>query len=156
LIKTLHSYSQKKYIMKKLILVLLLFSVPLVYVAQSFTKDGKTYSQSSSAKSDIAQKNAYWEANSNEIFIEVLIEEYYDGNGIRVSLNLGDHYNSLLSSQKDKKLFEDLFNEVSTMNNIPDLLGYLTNEGFEIINYSTLSLDDYIRHQIILSQRFVK
>ena len=142
--------------MKKLTLVLLLFSIPFIYAAQSFTKDGKTYSQSASSDSDIAKKNAYLEENSNEIFIEVLIEEYYSGNGIRVNLNLGDNFNSSISTQEDKKLFENLFNEVSTMNNIPDLLGYLSKEGFKIINYSTLSLDDYIRHQIILSQRFDK
>ncbi len=139
-----------------MILVLLVFSIPVVYSAQSFSKDGKTYTQSSSVNNDIAKKNAYWVANSNEIFIEVVVEEYYNGNGLRVNLILGDNYNSLLSEKNDIKLFDDLFNEVTTMNNIPDLLGYLSEQGFHITNYATFPLDDYIRHHIILSQRFGK
>ena len=143
--------------MKNLIIVLLLLSFPVVYSAQSFTKDGKTYSQSTaSSNAEKAQKLEYWYANSTEIFIEVVIEEYYDGNGLRISLNLGDNYNSALSKNEDLKLFERLFNEVTMMNNIPDLLGYLSEEGFIIINYSTFPLGDYIRHQVILSQRFSK
>lgn len=143
--------------MKKLTLVLLLlFSIPCVYSAQSFSKDGKTYSKSSSGDSNNQQESSYWIANSVEIYIEVVVEEYYNGNGLRVSLNLGDNYSSSLSTKEDIKLFENLFSEVSTMNNVPDLLGYLSEEGFKIVNYSTLALDDHIRHQIILSQRFAK
>ena len=141
--------------MKKLTLVLLLLSIPLVYPAQSFSKDGKTYLKSSGEGTN-GQESSVWIANSTEIFIEILIEEYYNGNGMRVNLNLGDNYKSSLITKEDLKLFENLFNEVTTMNNIPDLLGYLSESGFKIVNYSTISLDDYMRHQIILSQRFAK
>lgn len=143
--------------MKKFTLVLLLFFIPFVYPAQSFSKDGKTYLKTSSVNSNNGQKeSSAWIANSTKVFIEIVIEEYYNGNGMRVNLNLGENYKSSVTTKEDLRLLENLFNEVTTMNNIPDLLGYLSEMGFKIENYSTLSLDDYIRHQVILSQRFEK
>ena len=97
--------------MKNLIIVLLLIAIPASYSSQTFTNsEGKTQMKSSSYDADKAKKNEYWYANSTELFIEVVIEEYYNGKGLRINLNIGDNYNSLLSKKEDIKLFDSLVN----------------------------------------------
>ena len=133
--------------MKRLILALMLVSVPTLYSAQNLSS-GKT--KEAYVKKDVQEEQTV------EVFVEIEAEEYYKKNILEVNVNMGENYKSLLYDKKDLKLLRQIESEAKEMKNIPDLLNYFSNHGFKIVHYSMLMLDETILNKVILSRRFKK
>jgi len=141
--------------MKRLFLIILLVSIPTIYSAQTLSS-GKT-KQNASKEIQPSQATLFnEEENTVEIFVEIEVEEYYLKNQLKVNVNMGENYKSMLFEKTDLKMLGQVANEVKKMETIPDLLNYFSNEGFKIVHYSTFLMNGWIFNKIILSQRFAK
>jgi hypothetical protein len=126
----------------------MLVLVPTIYNAQN-SKAHKIKSNEASISQSVEEDNII------ELFIEIEIEEYYQKGVLRINVNSGKLYESLISDKSDIMMIEELSKEIKQMNNISDLLNYLSEKGFSIVHYSTLTMDDFILNKIIVSQYFI-
>jgi hypothetical protein len=134
--------------MKQLILAIMLVTIPSIYIAQE-SKSEKTKA------SYLSYNEKYVEEEIVEIFIEIEIEEYYQKKALKITVNSGKIYSSMLSEKPDIIMVNNLQKEVDKMYSIPDLLNYLSDKGFSIVHYSTLNMNDFILNKIIVSQYFI-
>jgi len=134
--------------MKRFIIVLILLASPVYFYAQKTSARKKTKSEEAT-KNDQDSK-----INTVELFIEIEAKEYFKKDVLEINLNLGENYKSMVYKKDDFLLFGHIAAEVLMMNSIPDLLNYLSQEGFEMISYTSFLMDDVILNKIILSQHF--
>lgn len=129
-----------KYTMKKLVFLLFLAALNTSLFAQT-----KSYEEQK-------REQIKFDQNITTLYIELIGDTQFESGGVKFRLVVGNNKQFMVKDKRDFDTLDEISADIEAYSTIPDALDYLDQRGFNVEQFSTIVVNEFIRHTIILSK----
>lgn len=111
----------------------------------------ESYGQTKSIE-EIKREEMRFEQSTTKLTVQLMGDEGFDSGSVQFRIVTGDNKQFHIKDKSDFDVIESMKGDVHSFNTIPDALDYLSDRGYNVEFYSSVILNDVIRHNFILSK----
>ena len=126
--------------MKKLVFLLFLGALSTSVFAQT-----KSYEQQK-------REQIKFDQDITTLYIQLIGDTQFDSGAVKFRLVVGNNKQFMVKDKRDFDILDEISADIEAYSTIPDALDYLDQRGFEVEKFSTVVVNEFIRHNIILSK----